>query len=336
MNVVGKGRFYEDEFPTEEETVVVRVNRLDENTGAYVSLIEYGDKEGFIPLSEISKRRIRSMIKVLRIGTNEVCQVVSVDHEKGYINLSKKRVRSEDIAPKNDRYAKAKCVHGIMQHVAFANDIAVEDLCTKVAWPLNEKYGTAYDAFRKHVNGIIDVWKVVDFGGEDVDLSAMADKLKADIEKDINRKFVMAQVRLQAKCDVSCFGYEGIDAVKEALLEGVKDNKDISIQLIAHPEFAFSTMCSDKEAGVKALEHSLELVEKAITERGGAFALKAKPTFISTEKEDEDEDEEGGKAGDDDDSSGSSSSEEEQDDTMGAAPEIEALLNKKKAEKDED
>jgi hypothetical protein len=34
--------------------------------------------------------------------------VVSVDEDKGYINLSKKRVASEDIPPKQDVFHKAK------------------------------------------------------------------------------------------------------------------------------------------------------------------------------------------------------------------------------------
>ena len=34
--------------------------------------------------------------------------VVSVDEDKGYINLSKKRVAAEDIPPKQELYHKAK------------------------------------------------------------------------------------------------------------------------------------------------------------------------------------------------------------------------------------
>merc|ERR1719476_1170814 len=74
-----------------------------------------------INLGEISKRRIRSMAKLLRVGSHEVCMVVSVDEEKGYINLSKKRVAAEDCEPKKESFAKAKAIHGIMQHVAQSN-----------------------------------------------------------------------------------------------------------------------------------------------------------------------------------------------------------------------
>merc|ERR1719188_1072603 len=132
------GHFYEAEFPEMDDLVVVRVHRIDDKVGAYVSLKEYNNKEGMITLSEISKRRIRSMAKLLRVGSDEICMVVSVDEDKGYVNLSKKRVMTEDCAPKQEVYAKAKAIHGIMEHVASTNEINVEDLCMKVSWPLHK------------------------------------------------------------------------------------------------------------------------------------------------------------------------------------------------------
>merc|ERR1719210_611774 len=128
------GRFYEAEFPEIDELVVVKVEKVDDKMGAYVTLLEYGNKEGMINLSEISKRRIRSMTKLLRVGSQEVCMVVSVDEEKGYINLSKKRVVNEDIPKKNEAFARAKAVHGIMQHVSSSNKVGIEDLCQKISW----------------------------------------------------------------------------------------------------------------------------------------------------------------------------------------------------------
>ncbi|VDL68766.1 unnamed protein product, partial [Nippostrongylus brasiliensis] len=39
--------------------------------GAYVSLSEYNGKEGMILLSELSRRRIRSVNKLIRVGRSE-------------------------------------------------------------------------------------------------------------------------------------------------------------------------------------------------------------------------------------------------------------------------
>ena len=51
--------------------------------GAYVKLLEYDNIGGMILLSELSRRRIRSIQKLIRVGRNEVVVVLRVDKEKG-------------------------------------------------------------------------------------------------------------------------------------------------------------------------------------------------------------------------------------------------------------
>lgn len=63
-----------------------------------------------ILLSELSRRRIRSINKLIRVGRNECVVVIRVDKNKGYIDLSKRRVSPEDILRCEDKYAKAKAV----------------------------------------------------------------------------------------------------------------------------------------------------------------------------------------------------------------------------------
>jgi len=51
--------------------------------GAYVTLLEYNNIQGMILLSELSRRRIRSVNKLIRVNRNEVLMVIRVDKEKG-------------------------------------------------------------------------------------------------------------------------------------------------------------------------------------------------------------------------------------------------------------
>ena len=91
-----------------------------------------------ILLSELSRRRIRSIQKLIRVGRNEVVVVLRVDREKGessiisppgypasdccpskgYIDLSKRRVSPEDIIKCEERFMKSKTVASILRHVA--------------------------------------------------------------------------------------------------------------------------------------------------------------------------------------------------------------------------
>ncbi len=56
--------------------------------GAYVKLLEYDNIDGMILLSELSRRRIRSIQKLIRVGRNEVVVVLRVDKDKGTSYMS--------------------------------------------------------------------------------------------------------------------------------------------------------------------------------------------------------------------------------------------------------
>lgn len=58
--------------------------------GAYVKLLEYDNIDGMILLSELSRRRIRSIQKLIRVGRNEVVVVLRVDKEKGMSSTESK------------------------------------------------------------------------------------------------------------------------------------------------------------------------------------------------------------------------------------------------------
>ena len=60
-------RMYEEKYPEVDEVVMVQVKSIAE-MGAYVSLLEYNNIDGMILLSELSRRRIRSVNKLIKVG----------------------------------------------------------------------------------------------------------------------------------------------------------------------------------------------------------------------------------------------------------------------------
>lgn len=80
-------RFYSQKYPEVEDVVMVKVRSIAE-MGAYVSLLEYNNIEGMILLSELSRRRIRSINKLIRVGRDECVVVIRVDKEKGNLFCS--------------------------------------------------------------------------------------------------------------------------------------------------------------------------------------------------------------------------------------------------------
>ncbi|XP_076761789.1 eukaryotic translation initiation factor 2 subunit alpha [Xylocopa sonorina] len=277
-------RFYKEKYPEVEDVVMVNVRSIAE-MGAYVHLLEYNNIEGMILLSELSRRRIRSINKLIRVGKTEPVVVIRVDKEKGYIDLSKRRVSAEDVEKCTERYAKAKAVNSILRHVAellhYDSDDQLEELYQKTAWHFEEKYkkqkASAYDFFKQSV---LDPSILAECG--------LDEHTKEVLLNNIKRKLTSQAVKIRADVEVACYGYEGIDAVKAALKAGLAlstDELPIKINLIAPPLYVMTTSTPEKQDGLKALNDAIDAIQSKITSLGGVFNVQMAPKVVTATDE---------------------------------------------------
>jgi len=266
-------RMYENKYPNAEDLVIVQVKNVTE-MGAYVSLLEYNNIEGMILLSELSRRRIRSIHKLIRVGKTEIVVVLRVDAEKGYIDLSKRRVSPEDIARCEDKYNKSKTVHSIMRHVSETCQVRLEELYQQFGWDLYKRFGHGYDAFKL----------IVAEPDKVLTSYSIRDDVKQALCTTIGRRLTPQAVKLRADIEVTCFGYEGIDAIKEALRVGesfsTKD-MEIKIKLVAPPLYVMMTTSLEKDLGIQRLELAVEKISETIKAKGGDMHVKQPPRAVS-------------------------------------------------------
>ncbi|XP_018787227.1 PREDICTED: eukaryotic translation initiation factor 2 subunit 1 [Bactrocera latifrons] len=272
-------RFYSEKYPEVEDVVMVNVLSIAE-MGAYVHLLEYNNIEGMILLSELSRRRIRSINKLIRVGKTEPVVVIRVDKEKGYIDLSKRRVSAEDVEKCSERFAKAKAVNSLLRHVAdileYDSSEKLEELYLKTAWHFEKKYNNktvAYDIFKQSVTDP----SVFDECGLD-------ENTKEVLLNNIKRKLVSPTVKIRADIECSCYGYEGIDAVKAALKTGLDlstEELPVRINLIAPPLYVMTTSTTKKAEGLKALEVAIENIRNKIIESEGEFKVIMPPKLVT-------------------------------------------------------
>jgi len=281
--VVLSCRFYKEKYPEVEDVVMVNVRAIAE-MGAYVYLLEYNSIEGMILLSELSRRRIRSINKLIRVGKTEPVVVIRVDKEKGYIDLSKRRVSPEDVEKCTERFAKAKAVNSILRHVAdilkFENNEQLEELYQKTAWHFEEKYkskAAAYDVFKQ---AVVDP-SILDECG-------LEENTKEVLLNNIRRKLTSQAVKIRADIECACYEYEGIDAVKSALRAGLElstEELPIKINLIAPPLYVMTTSTPEKAEGLKALENAIEKIKETIEKAGGVFTVNMAPKVVTATDE---------------------------------------------------
>ncbi|KZF23334.1 eukaryotic translation initiation factor 2 subunit alpha [Xylona heveae TC161] len=270
-------RFYEEKYPEIDSFVMVNVKQIAE-MGAYVKLLEYDNIDGMILLSELSRRRIRSIQKLIRVGRNEVVVVLRVDKEKGYIDLSKRRVSPEDVVKCEERYNKSKMVHSILRHVAEKTKTPIEELYQNIGWPLNRKYGHAVDAFKLSITNP-EVWNDVTFPSE---------VIKEELCSYISKRLTPQPTKVRADVEVTCFGYEGIDAVKTALRSAEEKNTadtQVKVKLVSPPLYVLTSQCLDKNSGIELLEAAIENIQSSIKSAGGNCVVKMAPKAV-TENDD--------------------------------------------------
>ncbi|XP_060594294.1 eukaryotic translation initiation factor 2 subunit 1-like [Ruditapes philippinarum] len=315
-------RFYSNRFPEVEDVVMVNVRSIAE-MGAYVHLLEYNNIEGMILLSELSRRRIRSINKLIRVGRNECVVVIRVDKDKGYIDLSKRRVSPEEVVKCEERFAKAKAVNSILRHVGellgYKNDSQLDDLYKKTAWQFDEKF--------KKPTACYDIFKHAVTNPELLDECDIDEKTKEVLLENIKRRLTPQSVKIRADIEVACTNYEGVDAVKRALKKGLELSTEampIKINLIAPPQYVVTTQTLERTDGLNTLNAALQAIKASIEEAGGMFNIQLQPKVVSDideqelasklqQLEDENREVSGDDDDDDDDDDKSDNSEPEDD-----------------------
>jgi translation initiation factor 2 subunit 1 len=63
-----KCRFYRNEWPERDDLVIVEIVNVNEH-GAYVRLLEYNNREALILASSVTRKRVKNVKKLLRVGT---------------------------------------------------------------------------------------------------------------------------------------------------------------------------------------------------------------------------------------------------------------------------
>lgn len=319
---------YEAKYPEVDQAVMIQVKSMADS-GAYVSLLEYNNIEGMILFSELSRRRIRSISSLIRVGRIEPVMVLRVNKEKGYIDLSKRRVAEEDIQACEERYNKSKLVHSIMRHVAETMELDLEDLYIHVGWPLYRKYGHAFEAFKLIVNDPDSILnsltrEVTEVGPDGNTITrvvpALSEEVKNALVQNIRRRMTPQPLKIRADVEMKCFQFDGVLHIKEAMRKAeAVGNKDcpVKIKLVAPPAYVLNTQTLDKEQGISILHNAIAACREEIQRHKGNLTVKEEPRVVS-EKEERLLAEEFKKLGQENDEvSGDEDSEEEEDTGMG-------------------
>lgn len=257
------------EWPERRELVLATVQKVTDY-GAYVTLEEYGNKEGLLHRSEISTSWVRNIRNHVREGQKLVLKVLRVNADKKHIDLSRKRVTKRERIDKIYTFKHERKAETFLRITAEKLNKSLQEINEKGASPMEETYGDLYTALEvTSRQGPEALTKI----GVPSDIAhALAELAKEKIRPPI--------VEIKGILQLTSTKPDGVNVIKKALDAAHKistpDNAKIDIYTITAPKYRLKVEAEDYKQAETILQKASETAIKAITKAGGEGSFERK------------------------------------------------------------
>ncbi|EJW01477.1 hypothetical protein EDEG_03940 [Edhazardia aedis USNM 41457] len=270
-------RYYPNKFPQPGSLVMVKVKRITD-LGAYVELLEYNNVLGMIVIGELSKKNLRRPTSCVKLNQVEAAFVLKVDEVKGYIDLSRKNITYRETEECYKNYSRAKIAHNVVVYACKNLKWSAQKFYDEFAFKKAQNYDNncLYLYFTDIYNNKI---KRCDFDNSEVQIY---DVLKEAVEK----KFTTVKYTAKAEIEVSCIGFQGIDAVKRAFAEPLKKiSTEIMAPYKSPPQYDVYITLADKDKALDIIRQACEMIKDVIEAVNGGEFRMVKEAYIVSDKD---------------------------------------------------
>lgn len=252
-------------FPGEGDLVLCTVKKVLYHS-VFVELDEYQGLEGFIHISEIAPGRIRNIRDYVKEGKKIVCKVLKINKEKGNIDVSLRRVSVQMRNKKNTEDKQEQKAGKILDTLAKECNTSVDNIYKDIGESLIENYGSIYEGFQK----------ILLNGEQELKSLKSDEKLKKKLFKIIKDRIKPVEVSLNGVLTMSSYSSNGIDEVKQTLLDLIKENNDykIKIQYISAPKYKILISASNYKKAEKGAEIIMKYTEEFVNKYNGVAEFK--------------------------------------------------------------
>jgi len=248
------------ELPEIGEIVIATVKKTGDH-GAYVSLDEYDNIQGFLHISEIAPGWVRKVTKFVKEGDKKVLLVKKIQADRAEIDLSLKQISKEQRKKKLldvKRFEKEQSIlKNIQDKVKLSSD-EIDDLEEK----LLSKYKSVYDAIIEIATKNISVL-------DDLGIS----KKIMDVIEELGKKINIPTVEIRGILEMTSKKSDGIEIIKKILLDAIQEsqNEKIEISYLGAPRYRLSIIAQDFKTAEKTLKPIIEKIEKNVSKLDGTF-----------------------------------------------------------------
>ena len=246
------------EMPEQGEIILATVTKVMDH-GAYVTLDEYDDIQGFLHISEIAPGWIRSVSRFVRDGEKKVLLVKKVNAQRGDIDLSLKQVSKDQKKQKLKEVKKFEKGKTLLQNVQEKANLTDEEI-EKLEDDIYSKFDSVYDAFILIARNGIDSVKELKLA-----------KKTATIIEDICSKIKLPSVEIRGIMEITNNQSNGVEIIKKTLVDIIKKDTTIDITYLGAPKYRISITSEDFKSAEKLLKPIIEEVETNIAKKKGSF-----------------------------------------------------------------
>ncbi|MEM3085767.1 MAG: translation initiation factor IF-2 subunit alpha [Halobacteria archaeon] len=247
-------------WPTAGELVLCTVRDVQE-FGAFVTLDEFGERKGFIPISHIARGWIRNIREHVRKGGKVVARVLAADPGRGRIDLSLKDVNE------HQRKDKVKAWKNEEKAVRWLTQKFPAERAEAIRAKLRAAVGGLHPALEESLAK-----------GSQTFTGAGLDPKTAEALHAIAREsIVIPEARISGVLELTVPGPRGVEVLRKALTEAARASPGVEVACLGAPRYRVAARAPDFKKAEAALRKSsdaaLAVVQKA---SGKGQLLRAK------------------------------------------------------------
>lgn len=239
-------------FPEEDEIVLCSVTKVQYHS-VFARLDEYG-LTGMIHISEVSPGRIRNIRDFVKEDKVIVCKVLKVNKERGYIDLSLRRVGEGQRRSKINMIKQEQKAEKIIETIAKARKIPADKLYKDLKSKIFEYYPDMYSCFK----AVIEDLDLKDLGIE----KSLADELEVIIRDRLKPPVL----KIGGELTLSSILPNGVEIVKSAVLAAQEAAPEVVIRYAGAGKFNVEIESIDyKEAEItlkKAMDAAIAYMQE--------------------------------------------------------------------------
>jgi translation initiation factor 2 subunit 1 len=253
-------------LPEVGETVLCTVKRITPH-GAFVSIDEYDNKEAMLHISEVSTKWVKNIREFVTENKKVVCKVLQKNEEKGYVDVSLKRVSHAEAQAKMNEIKTEMRIEKLIEVVAKKIGEDPKKALDQIGSRIVEQYETLSD-FYTEVRNDLSV----------IDKLDINEKWKHELNAQIAEQIKTQQVSIKKALMISSIAPDGIERIKllaQKMKEfGKSKSVDVIMKYLSSPKYMLEIKVQDYKTGESFLKKLFEQAESLAKKSSIEFSVK--------------------------------------------------------------